>query len=707
MVLSIDCETTSAFERDAFGRPLPLSTHFHPARLHLQSGITTLARAVPLVSVTLVKTPTQGADPRSAGYEWLCDCEPGPTRLFLLHNPVHVRWLRLWLSRATCLLGHNINYDRAHLRYFGLRSSLPLGTPIIDTTILNYLDNDARPERSLKDLGPVFNIYSYSDATLRSGLRFPSPHSLPAQHYCAQDSHNVVLLARALARSIRSAHGPTTPKLSPSAARFWSSTLDIALTFAESGIPLSRSTLTSTLSSQESLATSASSAALTDGLTLNGPGSTASRQSFIDRAIDELDASPSILSSLSLETVLSHRLIERTGTGKISTNDNNRTFLLSLLPPSSPLRPAFASWTSSSRANKLISTYLYPLLHGSRSLRSDGTRDTTSLAIPTPTQGAVARNPDTLIAYPSIFVTPSSEGKDSGDSGGQSQVRMSFKNPAAQTFPPLIKKCIQSRYPLGSCVSHDLSQIELRVPGVLSGEPTLLAEYALPKPDLHTKRALFVFGPSILTSPDFKCGDMRRDPRQWAKKLNFSDLYWAFAKRMQASMLKDTGRLFSFDFFMEIVRSRPILRPVLYEWQRRLIHDTRRTGYITLPITGAGRSFTDFDPTNEDQAYITSEVLNCPIQTTAATVQRMIEHEVITRSQHLISRSLIAPFLDVHDACYTDCHPSALSEYLSIYTASVTHVATNGYWAEICSHYGHSVPLVAECTIHSSTPHPH
>jgi DNA polymerase I-like protein with 3'-5' exonuclease and polymerase domains len=280
---------------------------------------------------------------------------------------------------------------------------------------------------------------------------------------------------------------------------------------------------------------------------------------------------------------------------------------------------------------------------------------------------------------------------------------MSFKKPAAQTFPPPIKRALQSRYPGGSVVSHDLSQIELRVPGVLSGEPSLLSEYSLPKPDLHTKRAIFVFGPTVTSSPDFKCGDMRRDPRQWAKKLNFSDLYWAFAKRMQASMLKDTGRLFSFDFFLEIVRSRPILRPVLFDWQNRLIHETRRTGYITLPFTGAGRSFTDFDPTNEDQAYITSEVLNCPIQTTAATVQRMIEHEVFTRARRLIHHSLIAPFLDVHDACYTDCHSSVLSEYLAIYDDAVTHVATRGYWSQICSHYGNFVPLVAERTVHSAS----
>ena len=698
MVLSIDCETSSAFERDAFDRPLPHSEHFHPARIHGQSGISTLARAVPLVSVTLVNAPTQGA-----GYEWLCDIEPGDTRLFLLHNPIHVRWLQQWLSRATCLLGHNINYDRSFLRYFGLRSSLPLGVPIVDTTILNYLDNDARPERSLKDLGPIFNIYSYSDTTLRSGQRFPSPLTPAAQHYCAQDSHNVVLLARALARSIRAKHGSASPKLSASAASFYSGTLDIALTFIESGIPLSHSTLTSTLADHTQRAEAASRATLAHGLTLDGKGSTASRQSFIDRAVDEIDSNPTILSSLALSTVLSHRLINRTGTGKVSTDDNNRTLLLSLLPESSPLRPAFIEWTTSSRLNKVISTYLYPLLHGSRNPRSDGTRDTTSVAITPPTQGGLY-HPDVRLASPSIFVTPSEEGKDStsGDSGGQAQVRLSFKKPAAQTFPPLIKKCIRSRYRGGSVVSHDLSQIELRVPGVLSGEPTLISEYRLPKPDLHTKRAVFVFGPDILSSPDFKCGDMRRDPRQWAKKLNFSDLYWAFAKRMQASMLKDTGRLFPFDFFLSIVRSRPTLRPVLYDWQCRLIHETRRTGHITMPFTGAGRSFTDFDPTNEDQAYITSEVLNCPIQTTAATVQRAIEHEVIKRSAHLIARSLVAPFLDVHDACYTDCHPSALAEYLSIYQESVDHVSTQGYWAAICTHYGHHVPLVAECTIQSA-----
>ncbi|MFN6254467.1 MAG: DNA polymerase, partial [Acetobacteraceae bacterium] len=682
---------------------LPHSDHFHPARIHGQSGISTLARAVPLISVTLVR-----ADP-APGYEWLASIEPIDTRLFLLHNPTHVRWLREWLSRATHLLGHNINYDRSFLRYFGLRSCLPLGIPIIDTTILNYLDNDARPERSLKDLGPVFNIYSYSDSTLRSGSRFPSPHSPEAQHYCAQDSHNVVLLARALTRSIISKHGPSSPKLSASAASFYSATLDIALTFIESGIPLSASALSSTLSDHLTRADAAAAATLTHGLTLNGEGSTASRQSFIDRAIDEIDSSPDILSSLNLPTILSHRLINRTGTGKVSTDDNNRTLLLSLLSPTSPLRPAFTEWTSCSRLNKVISTYLYPLLHGSRNPRSDGSRDTTSVAIKPPTQGVFAGgyDPDVLLAYPSIFVTPSQEGKDStaGDSGGQSQVRLSFKKPAAQTFPPVVKKCLRSRYRGGSIVSHDLSQIELRVPGVLSGEPTLITEYQLPKPDLHTKRAVFVFGPSILSSPDFKCGDMRKDPRQWAKKLNFSDLYWAFAKRMQASMLKDTGRLFPFDFFLSIVRSRPTLRPVLYDWQCRLIADTRRLGHITLPFTGAGRSFTDFDPTNEDQAYITSEVLNCPIQTTAATVQRAIEHAALSskEARSLLSHGLIAPFLDVHDACYTDCHPSALSAYLALYQDAVERIATTGYWSHICEHYGHYVPLVAECTIHAST----
>jgi hypothetical protein len=383
-------------------------------------------------------------------------------------------------------------------------------------------------------------------------------------------------------------------------------------------------------------------------------------------------------------SIRSHPLFQLTETRRsIAINDINRQLFLSFSPPTELADQLNLLGTHSS-LQKLLSSYVYPLLHHQRSNPSNQS----SRLIPRSSSGGHHIG----ISYPTWFVTPTSSKDGAGAEGGTLQGRITCKNFRHQTDPDEIKALYRSRFPSGYIVGYDLSQIEMVVAGLLSGDEILLSAFRADPPlDLHTSRAIQVFGPDIVSHPDFK-----KVYRQAAKGANFGDLFRSGAQTLQTQVFKQTGIVVPMSLCDNIVKTRPYVRPGLWAWQQSLISEARSRGYIELPFIGQSRRFMGGD------AYDISEIVNMPVQCTAGNVLLSIQHYL-----HRTLPSINAPsppihmFLNVYDAIYFDCRDSAALDHLdTLFRDAFTHVTTSGYWGKLCDMLGRSVPIRYERTIY-------
>ena len=286
-------------------------------------------------------------------------------------------------------------------------------------------------------------------------------------------------------------------------------------------------------------------------------------------------------------------------------------------------------------------------------------------------------------AYPVWYPVPSAQKDASGGDGGTIQGRITCKHPSAQTFPPEIKACIQSRWPSGEIISMDLSQVELRVAALCSGDPSLMAAFTSGL-DLHTDRAIQLFGKSCLTSQTFK-----KLERQVGKTMNFADLFLASPQRMRMSVHEMTGQLMPLPFFEQVANSRPAARPGLHRWQQSLISRVATDGYLLLPIFGQSRTFVG------GPAAHLNEVVNFPIQTQASNTLLQIQASLRRMLPTLNQQGpRILMFLQVYDAIYFDVPPGHGDALRTMVKEAVAQVASpDGYWGKLQSHYGNVVPL--------------
>lgn len=657
-IVSLDTETFGAFERDLRGKSLPRQTTFHPKKGIHTDGCP-LPRLVQTIQITVPEADPRPEPSRPWTMHLLRQLKPG--RTFILHpsRPADLRCLIRWLSHADTILGMNLPFDIQFLR------SMPSVLPhlprrrhtLIDVAVLNYLDSEVRPEKSLKDLGPLFGAFRY-ERTLKD-RRFASPLAADAVEYAAADPHNTMGLAALLANNVVTGQ-PNSAKLLPAVLAHYSDNLWTAIEMAESGIPYSISRLTAL---RDRLAISCAVAermARARGLLLQGEGSDASKRTLASTLAEAIGKS-----LLPEETIT---LTEKKR--EVQWNDGNRTLFLKHLPKDHP-SCLTVRWASlHSRCQKLLSTYVWPLLHGKR----NDPDDRTARLVPCP--GA---DHDIGLAHPSWYVTPGPVKGGSGNEGGTIQARVTCKSPAAQTDPPEIEACRRSRFPGGTLLTFDLKQIELRVPAVLTGEPTLVNAY-LNDEDLHTARAVRMFGEPILAHPLF-----RKVYRHAGKTVNFADAFWASAYRMQLSTFEETGVLLPLSMFEEAVRDRPFLRPVMYRWQVALIEGVRRDKIIRLPVLGLSRSF---HGRTDDHL---NEILNFPVQTWAALLMQALHAAILRR----LPRRCLA-YLQVYDSASFDCHPLAVAPLRTAIGDASQWLCSEGLWARFCAEYGTTVPLDLE-----------
>lgn len=153
--------------------------------------------------------------------ELMAQLEPGTTFIFYPQIPEHSRCLLEWLLYADTHIGMNLQYDYGFLTYVNpafhaALSFRPLA--ILDISYLNYLEDPSRPEKSLKDIGPVTGSHWYSPEDADGSHRYASPRDRDHRSYNAQDTHNSLILVANLARRILQCSSTSSPSPSSSAS---------------------------------------------------------------------------------------------------------------------------------------------------------------------------------------------------------------------------------------------------------------------------------------------------------------------------------------------------------------------------------------------------------------------------------------------------------------------------------------------------------
>ena len=543
-------------------------------------------------------------------------------------------------------------------------------------------------ESSEKTSSKVFGTHSKPATTGAKGSNETIMSSVMSHQVRSTSPSSILPSSHSSSQVCKTRCHQGSDKLQPTSVAHYSNTIWSCIRMTESGIPMSLSKLHELLDLLTLKCNIAARVATSRfNLVLEGTGSAKSKQEFLNSLISEVESS-------SCPGILSHPLLSLTPkTKKISWSEDNRNLLSSYLPKDHPLQEAVRIVKYHAAAQKLISTYLFPLLFH----RRNRPQDKSSILIPF--------SPQIGLAHPQWYIVPSLP-KDTGSEGGTIQGRITCKSPSAQTFPPLIKKAMKSRWKKGTILGFDLSQIELRVAALLSGDEKLLQSFNEGL-DLHTDRTLSVFGEEIKDELDFKS-----KWRQIGKTLNFADLFLASASRMQRTVVEMCGDLLPLEFFENIVKTRYEQRPGLTKWQYHLCCAAERDGSITLPYTGQSRTFTNFQvdhnkwarsriPSTQYNSQIKSqinEVVNFPIQTTAGNVLLHIQHELSRIGPNL---NAVGPrplmFLQVYDSVYFDCPTDQIDLLTDTIEQAVSYVdSPRGYWGYLQQEFSRSVPLLYE-----------
>jgi len=361
------------------------------------------------------------------------------------------------------------------------------------------------------------------------------------------------------------------------------------------------------------------------------------------------------------------RLVLTPKEARISYKAENINLCLEALDRRHPLHRRLRMYALFAHRKKIVASYLIPLLRGKP---VKATLDQRSRLI-----GG--------ISYPNWFIVPSALNEHSDKEGGTKQGRITCSQPALQTLPSKIKRTLTTRFDDGVLLGADLSQIELRVAALLSGDPVMLQDFAEGK-DPHTATAINIFGAEVLKSPRF-----REVERQVGKTVNFLVLYRGGAHALQSTIMKMKGMDFSLHDCQKIITQFYHTYSVFGEWQKELIHRARKDNVIELPPTGVSRLFLG-SPDTVEYTY-GREIVNLPIQATAANVL-ISAHHMLWQRLHQHHLKAVAG-LNIYDAIYVDT--PAAEEYTV--RGMLDYVLKNTEFLQVLSdQLGRTVPIEYE-----------
>lgn len=576
-------------------------------------------------------------------------------------------------SRKAVLLLQNAGFDLTWLRRFLGAGKFFLshkGLQVEDLMAWNYLDSDVRPERGLKSLSALFNVASYNLSGGKTFRRYPSHRDPDCIRYNVQDAVATLRLRNRLFENITQRY-PETAKLSNYTRGWYSKLIWLAVYLTENGTQYSSRRLKRLAYQTAQEMNQLVEESNRGGFRIAGPGSKKPIQQLFNHLVEQLD-------------LLRHPELELTEKRRdISTSEANINLLLEHLPGGET--PEYQRITSLKKfrgAQKLYTTYLRPLV-GSVQPGEERGRD--------PTQALLHGR-----AYSTWFVVPTGESVDASKSalsGGTKQARITCKRPAQQTMNKDLKACRTSRWCPGAYLSRDLSQIEMVMAGVISGDPLILTEYRQGV-DRHWLMALRIwkaFGRPICSrhgsppnrQPD--CPDCEL-ARFVGKTSNFLILYRGEAPALRQTLREEVGYHVSLEEARIIIQAARRPYPVFCQWQDRRLREVTKRGWIADPILGQGRRFTSSGRVNRSDWI--STIANFDIQLTAANL--MLEPQCLCEFEFRASRLRARTCLNTYDATDVDL---PLAEQPQVLDIMNHHFTDNEYRRRVEARYKVEIPL--------------
>lgn len=192
--------------------------------------------------------------------------------------------LKCWMEEATIFLGMNLQFDLMYLRKFDEDFiELTDDRQLQDLIIFNYLNDETRPERSLKDLGPALGIYRYEGPTAKDH-KFEDSKDQALHYYNVEDTWNTALAMKELIRLTRRDHPGL--KLNEECLQFYSDVMWSVIRMSEYGIPMSRKYLEDIEKECKEKVQDALDYCAKNDLILEGSGSATSKQKFMNKICD-------------------------------------------------------------------------------------------------------------------------------------------------------------------------------------------------------------------------------------------------------------------------------------------------------------------------------------------------------------------------------------------------------------------------------------
>lgn len=533
------------------------------------------------------------------------------------HRRVLYEWFTKFIKEGTTVLGQNIKFDINFLSRADATLSYlcsPTRLRLDDVLLWGFLEYELRPERGLKEICTLFGLADYNSLSVTGKLGCAKDHDDYNLHYYnCMDTVVCIKLQEIMKERIKEKFGAKSPKLSKVCSDMRNALVWNVIELEQAGVAMSIPKLTQFHNNQLALSDKLAEELKEQGWIVKGKGSEKSRRELITRALEEVG-------------LIGDDRVEVTARKKeVSYGQGNQKLAMSYMVEGE-IHDVLGRYGQFSDANHNVTSYTKPLLFDSR-------------------KGIVWEiRKGVGMCYPSWYPIPGFNnrgGEGDDQQGGQIQGRLSCKKPAAATFPPAIQECITTRFQGGKIIGYDESQIELRVAGLLSGDPVLMSAYK-EKIDLHTDTAIRVF------EADPEAHDFGKTYRAWAKSLNFLVLYKGGARKFRDVVMEKAGVDLEMEFCKETIDKWYRTHLVFKQWQDDLVRQAVAKGYIELP-TGWSRTFSK----GTAGPYL-NEICNMPIQTIAAQLTHSAQFAIYCEMRRLKLRSKL--FLNIYDAIYIDVY---------------------------------------------------
>lgn len=665
------------FETYGFFRDRPDQNSFHPMVMRSRDGVP-LHRIIECGSVAYYRAD---GTPGVSYFNWRIR-EHRPRFYDSLYGAVEHHGMNVIFDEL-CARHDNPVYARWMDRAWA-KTGKPM---LIDLGLVKFVECDVREESSLKDISPLLRVSQYPDELVKKGKKknlkiFHSPAQRECQDYNCQDSVSTLCDIEIFQNRIREA-GRVWDR------EWWSDVTHLCLQMTEAGIRFRRSGIQSIHNSE--LAKQARLLEMAKGFPsrkrylpkkdkwVDQPAVLAAEGSRIYSDLTMLKTVPKLPPTIQAELELTEI------TQVVSLNDANRMLFLEHLPEGK-LKNWWKLYDEFKRSQDITSDITGPLLD--RHLIEND------------------------FMYPIWRAWPTHLKDGAGKKGGQRQARLS-PNPGVVTYPRAYFKHQLSRFAPGILAKPDLSQIELRVPALLSGDEVLTADL---ETDLHWASAYDLFSifskdPVAWAMHDphvreegFKRGVNMDDAaevqkellRQGGKHCNFALAYYAGAHRVHATILDKTGVNMPMDHCEAWVNTRRARYKRLTAWHEANQNFVRRNGYLVIETSRGEILRRTWAPgaCDIDALKIIPEIANFKIQGWAAIIMEAGQVELTKKFIRGRLRTVMCG--NHYDACWID---SPANEWKTVEPWIEPALTGNFMLRQLEQDLGRAVPIKYELKV--------